>query len=118
GGAVAVKDGRYGPYVSWAKINATLPKDTDPQAVTMDMAVKLIAERAEKTGKTLTKAGARKKPAAKKPAAKKAAAKKPAAKKAPAKKPAAKKAPAKKPAAKKATTAKAATAKTKTDAES
>ncbi|MEO1398548.1 MAG: topoisomerase C-terminal repeat-containing protein, partial [Pseudomonadota bacterium] len=91
-GPVSVKDGRYGPYVNWSKINATLPKDTDPQSVTLEMAIKLIAERAEKTGKTLTKAGARKKPAAKKTAAKK-----PAAKKATAKKPAAKKATAKKP---------------------
>ena len=51
GGAVNVMDGRYGPYVKWDKINATIPKDTDPQAVTMDMAVELIAEREKKKGK-------------------------------------------------------------------
>ena len=32
GGAVQVMDGRYGPYVKHAKINATLPKGTEPQA--------------------------------------------------------------------------------------
>jgi len=93
GGPVNVMEGRYGPYVKWDKVNATIPKETDPQDLTMDMAVALIAERAAKSGK--------KKPAAKKPAApkkaapKKAAAKKPAAKKSAAKKPAAK--PAAKP---------------------
>ncbi|MDU8942914.1 type I DNA topoisomerase [Ovoidimarina sediminis] len=51
GGAVNVMDGRYGPYVKWEKINATLPKDTDPQEVTMDMAVALIAEKSAKGGK-------------------------------------------------------------------
>ena len=51
GGAVNVMDGRYGPYVKWNKINATLPKDVEPADVTMDMAVALIAEKAAKKGK-------------------------------------------------------------------
>jgi DNA topoisomerase-1 len=51
GGPVNVMDGRYGPYVKWDKINATLPKGTDPQDVTMDMAVELIAGKAAKKGK-------------------------------------------------------------------
>ncbi|MGG7646030.1 type I DNA topoisomerase [Rhodovulum sp. YNF3179] len=51
GGAVNVMDGRYGPYVKWGKINATLPKGTDPSEVTMDMAVQLVAEKAAKGGK-------------------------------------------------------------------
>jgi len=88
GGPVQVLDGRYGPYVKWGKINATLPKDTNPAALTMDEAVTLISEKAAKSG---TKKGAAKKPAAKPKAATKiAAAKKPAAKK-PAAKPATKK---------------------------
>ncbi|MGR3501693.1 type I DNA topoisomerase [Pseudaestuariivita sp.] len=74
GGAVGVYDGRYGPYVKWDKINATIPDGVEPADVTMDMAVKLIEERAAKAGK---KAPAKKKPAAKKKApAKKTAAKK------------------------------------------
>src|SRR5699024_6381785 len=51
GGAISLMDGRYGPYVKWGKINATLPKDTAPEAVTMGMAVELIAEKAAKSGK-------------------------------------------------------------------
>ncbi len=48
GGAIAIMDGKYGPYVKWEKVNATLPKDTDPEAVTIEMAVELIAEKASK----------------------------------------------------------------------
>ncbi len=33
GGPVAVMEGRYGPYVKWDKVNATIPKDRDPQAI-------------------------------------------------------------------------------------
>ena len=84
GGPVNVMEGRYGPYIKWDKVNATLPKGTEPADVTMEMAVELIAAKASKSGKG-------RKPAAKKPAAKKTAAKKPAAKKAPAKKAAPKK---------------------------
>ena len=74
GGAVNVMEGRYGPYVKWEKINATIPKGTEPADVTMEMAVELIAERASKSGKK--KAAPKKKAAAKKPAAKKPATKK------------------------------------------
>jgi len=74
GGMIAVMEGRYGPYVKWEKINATLPKDVEPDAVTMDMAVALIAEKAAKSGKKKAapkKTAAKKKAPAKKPAAKK-----------------------------------------------
>jgi DNA topoisomerase I len=99
GGPIQVMPGKYGPYVKWAKVNATLPKEIEPEAVTLEEALALIAEKAGKSGK---KKAAPKKAAAKKPAATKAAAaKKPAAAKtAAAKKPAAKKPAAKKTAAK------------------
>ena len=65
GGPVNVMDGRYGAYVKWEKVNATLPKDVKAEDVTMEMAVALIAEKATKKG------GKKKAPAKKKPAAKK-----------------------------------------------
>ena len=80
GGPVQVMAGRYGPYVKWAKVNATLPRDLEPGAVTLERALELIAEKAGKTKKPAKKpaAKAEKAPAKKKPAAKKPAAKKPA----------------------------------------
>jgi DNA topoisomerase-1 len=86
GGPVNVMEGRYGPYVKWDKVNATIPKGTDPQALTLDEALVLIEERAAAKGVKVTK------PKAKAPAKPKAAAKA----KAPAKP---KAAPKKKPAA-------------------
>jgi DNA topoisomerase-1 len=71
GGAVDVFAGRYGPYVKWGKVNATLPKDVTPEAVTLEQALELVNAKAGS-------GGGNKKAAAKKPA--------PAKKKAPAKK--------------------------------
>ena len=51
GGAVNIMDGKYGPYVKWQKVNATLPKGSEPSQVTMEMAVELIAAKAAKKGK-------------------------------------------------------------------
>ena len=87
GGLVQVMPGKYGPYVKWAKVNATLPKELSPETVTLDEALGLIAEKAGKGAKTKAP-----RKAAAKPAAKAAAAKKPATKKPAAKKPAVKKA--------------------------
>jgi DNA topoisomerase-1 len=79
GGKIVVRDGKYGPYVNFGKVNATLPKGKDPQSVTIEDALALIAEREAKGGGG--KKPVRKAATAKAPAAKKAAAKKPAAKK-------------------------------------
>ena len=79
GGPVQVLDGRYGPYVKWGKVNATLPKGVTPETITVDAALELIAAKAAKGGKK--KAAPRKpadtaaKPKAKAPAKPKAAAK-------------------------------------------
>lgn len=62
GGPVQVMDGRYGPYIKHGRINATLPKSLDPDTVTMEDAVKLIAAKAEKAPKkktTKAKSGAK-----------------------------------------------------------
>jgi DNA topoisomerase I len=45
GGPVTVRDGRYGAYVNWGKVNATIPKGTTPDSVTLTQALDLIAER-------------------------------------------------------------------------
>ncbi|WP_102222748.1 type I DNA topoisomerase [Acidimangrovimonas sediminis] len=99
GGALQVMPGRYGPYVKWEKVNATLPKDMDPEAVTLEEAIALVNEKAAKGGKGTKKKAAPKKAAAKKPAAKKTAAAKASDKTTAEKKPAAKKTTAKKKAA-------------------
>jgi DNA topoisomerase I len=59
GAAINLYRGRYGPYVSHAGINATVPNDIEPEALTLDQAVSLLAAQAAKA------------PAAKRPAARK-----------------------------------------------
>jgi DNA topoisomerase-1 len=71
GGKIEVMAGRYGPYISHNKVYATVPKGKDPASVTLDEAVALIAQRAEKLAET---GGKPRRPARKAPA-KKAAAK-------------------------------------------
>ncbi len=82
GGTITVREGRFGPYVNTGKVNATLPRGKEPASVTLEEAIALLTERAEKTG--TGKAAPKKAAAAKKktagadgdkPAAKKTAAK-------------------------------------------
>jgi DNA topoisomerase-1 len=107
GGPVQVLEGRYGPYVTHNKVNATVPRGKDPASLTLDEAVALIAERVANGGGKKTK----KAPKAAKPKATKAAKSDKADAAAPAKrktaKPAAKKSASAKPAAKKLAKAKA-----------
>ncbi len=92
---IQVMDGRYGPYVSNNKINATLPRGSDPQEITVEQALELLAAKAAKgpSKKKATKKKAAKKKAAKKKTAKKKVAKKKTAKKKTAKKKSAAKKP-------------------------
>jgi DNA topoisomerase-1 len=72
GEAVKLLDGRYGPYVTDGATNASLPKGLEVDALTMEKALELLAERAAiapagrgKRGKAATKKAAAK-PAAEK----------------------------------------------------
>ena len=47
-GRIEVFAGRYGPYVQHAKVRATLPKSIEPEALTLDEALTLLAEKAAK----------------------------------------------------------------------
>jgi DNA topoisomerase-1 len=80
--AIKVMKGRFGPYVTDGTVNATLPRDADPMAVTMDEALALIAARAAKgpvkKGRKTAKKKAAPEKAEKKSPAKKTAKKKPA----------------------------------------
>jgi DNA topoisomerase-1 len=78
GGTISVRDGRYGAYVSVGKVNATIPKSSSPESITLEEAIELIDEK----GGPAVKKAPKKKPAAKKTAAKKPAAKATAGKKA------------------------------------
>ncbi len=82
GKPVRILEGRYGPYIKHEDTNANVPKGSDPQSLTLEAAVLLLAEREAKgTGKKKParrgaaasaakpkKAAAKKKPAAKKKA--------------------------------------------------
>jgi DNA topoisomerase-1 len=56
GGAICIMEGKYGPYVKWEKINATLPKERDPEGVTLEEALVLIEDKAAQKGKRKSKA--------------------------------------------------------------
>lgn len=70
GASVQVKSGRFGPYVTDGEVNASLPKGADPDAVTLERAVELLAARRDKLaaqGKTPgAKGGAKKRTTTKK----------------------------------------------------
>jgi DNA topoisomerase-1 len=86
GEPVRVLAGRYGPYIKHGATNANVPKGANPEALTMDEAVKLLAER-EAKGPSKGKRPVRSAAPAKASAGKAKTARKPAAKKkAPAKK--------------------------------
>ena len=111
-GRIEIYAGRYGPYVQHAKIRATIPKSIEPETLTMDEALGLLAEKATKdeaNGKSASKKSATRKPVAKKTSVKKTTAKP--ATKAAASKTTVIKATGKKPVAKKAAVKKAAVKK-------
>ena len=46
--AIEIKDGRYGAYVTNGKINATLPKTTLTDDITLEIAIQLIVDKKAK----------------------------------------------------------------------
>ena len=50
-GNILVMDGRYGPYVKYNRINATIPKDKNPKDITVEEAVELIKARGKSKAK-------------------------------------------------------------------
>jgi DNA topoisomerase-1 len=77
GGPVTQHEGRYGPYVSHNKVNATLPSEVDPATVTLEQAIALIDARAAKGSNGKPKKAAKKKAAPKETATKEGGEKKP-----------------------------------------
>ena len=53
---VTVHEGRFGPYVKHGSLNASLPKDTSMDDVTMEQAVALLAARAQRNAAKKTPA--------------------------------------------------------------
>jgi len=45
---IQVKSGRYGPYVTDGEVNATIPKEREPEEVTLEQALELITAREQK----------------------------------------------------------------------
>ena len=69
GGPITLRAGRFGAYVNWGKVNATIPKSTPPESITLAEALELLAER---EGRPAARARRRRRKAAaktKKPAA-------------------------------------------------
>jgi DNA topoisomerase I len=75
-GGVALKNGRYGAYVTAGGVNATIPSDKTPDAITLPEAIALIDERAARGGGKPKRSARKAKPA--KPAKAEANAPKPA----------------------------------------
>lgn len=77
GGPVRLMSGRYGPYATDGTVNASLPRGTDPQIVTLEDAITLLTERGKapgsgrrsRTAKAKGSKGPRSKPARAKPRA-------------------------------------------------
>jgi DNA topoisomerase-1 len=63
GGPVTLHEGRYGPYVKWGSVNATIPKGADPASLDLEAALALVAARQAVTGPAKGR-GAKSKPAA------------------------------------------------------
>ncbi|MEU4401174.1 type I DNA topoisomerase [Micromonospora orduensis] len=71
---LVIKDGRFGPYVTDGEFNASLRRGQTPEALTLEEASEMLAEKRAKGPAPRKKAAAKKAPAKKATAAKKTAA--------------------------------------------
>ncbi|MFP4126366.1 MAG: type I DNA topoisomerase [Alphaproteobacteria bacterium] len=65
GQPIELRAGRFGPYLKWNKLNASLPKGTDPETLAFDEAVEILAQKAAKTGTKPAKGKAKSNPTGK-----------------------------------------------------
>ena len=49
GGGISLHSGRFGPYLKWNGVNASLPKSTDPKTLTLENAIELVSLKANKS---------------------------------------------------------------------
>jgi DNA topoisomerase-1 len=61
GRRLVVKDGRFGPYVTDGETNASLRRGDDPESLTVERAIELLAERRAKGPATPKRRSQRKK---------------------------------------------------------
>jgi len=57
---IELMDGKYGMYLKWGKVNATLPEGTDHEKLTLEQAIAIVKARAEIVGETGGKKGGKK----------------------------------------------------------
>jgi len=60
-GNIQILDGRYGPYVTDGELNASLPRDADPEAMTLQEAVRLLEEKGKPPKRKTKKKSSKKK---------------------------------------------------------
>ena len=48
GGSIDAMDGKFGNYIKWNKINATIPKDLDALSLTLEQAIDLLNKKRSK----------------------------------------------------------------------
>jgi DNA topoisomerase-1 len=65
GGEITIKKGRFGPYINFGRVRASLPKGAEIEAFSMEEAVELIAKKSGGKSKTKASKGSSKKNASK-----------------------------------------------------